>query len=163
MTAMQRHILFALATLACIGTATAADDAAAPLVITHASATPSAKGATPGNFTEGVRIDVLHAARAPGRASVNCVTFEPGARTVWHTHPAGQVLVVTAGAGRVQRAGAPVETVRPGDTVWIPPGVKHWHGAGATTGMTHLAVTETVDGKNVEWMEPVVDAPGAQR
>jgi quercetin dioxygenase-like cupin family protein len=85
------------------------------------------------------------------------VTFEPGARTAWHTHPLGQTLIVTAGAGLVQSWGGPVQEIRPGDVVWIPPGIKHWHGAAATTGMTHIAITETLDGKTVDWMEKVSD------
>jgi quercetin dioxygenase-like cupin family protein len=85
------------------------------------------------------------------------VTFEPGARSAWHTHPVGQVLVVTAGLGWVQREGGPVEEIRPGDVVWIPPGLKHWHGAAATTGMSHVALQEHVDGQAVEWMEKVAD------
>ena len=135
----------------------AADDTAVPLTITRAGTNASATGATPNNFTGSVRVDLLHAAKEPWRASAAYVTFEPGARTVWHTHPVGQTLVVTAGVGRVQRIGGPVETIRPGDVVWIPAGVKHWHGAGPTTGMTHLAITETLNGKNVEWLEPVTD------
>ena len=85
------------------------------------------------------------------------VTFEPGARTAWHTHPLGQTLIVTAGCGRVQRWGGPVEEIRPGDVVWIPPGEKHWHGAAATTAMTHIAIQEQLDGKVVDWMEQVSD------
>jgi quercetin dioxygenase-like cupin family protein len=135
----------------------AAEDTATPLTITRVGTHPSAKGATPNNFTGAVRVDLLHAAKEPWRASAAYVTFEPGARTVWHSHPVGQTLVVTAGVGRVQRFGGPVETIRPGDVVWIPAGVKHWHGAGPTTGLTHLAITETLNGKNVDWLEPVSD------
>jgi len=85
------------------------------------------------------------------------VTFEPGARTAWHTHPLGQTLIVTAGCGRVQRWGCPVEEIRPGDVVWFPPGEKHWHGAGPTTAMMHIAIQEALDGKVVDWMEKVSD------
>ncbi|RWG41292.1 MAG: cupin domain-containing protein, partial [Mesorhizobium sp.] len=99
--------------------------------------------------------DPLFQAPEPARVGGASVTFEPGARTAWHTHPLGQTLIVTAGLGRVQREGAPVEEIRPGDVVWIPPGVKHWHGASATTAMTHLAVQESLDGKPVEWLEKV--------
>jgi quercetin dioxygenase-like cupin family protein len=108
-------------------------------------------------FTGAVRIDTLFAASAPARAAANYVTFEPGARTVWHTHPLGQSLVVTAGCGRVQRWSGPIEEIRPGDVVWIPPGEKHWHGAAPTTAMTHLAIQENLDGKMVDWLEPVTD------
>jgi quercetin dioxygenase-like cupin family protein len=106
-------------------------------------------------FTGTVRIDPLVEPQLPARAVANSVTFEPGARTAWHTHPFGQTLIVTAGRGWAQRWGGPVEEIRPGDIVWIPPGEKHWHGATATTAMTHIAVQEKLDGKAVEWMEHV--------
>ncbi len=106
-------------------------------------------------FTGTVRIDPLFQASAPARAAGASVTFEPGARTAWHTHPLGQTLIVTAGCGRVQREGGPVEEVRPGDVVWFPPGEKHWHGAAPTTAMTHIAIQQALDGKVVEWMEHV--------
>ena len=93
----------------------------------------------------------------PARALGASVTFEPGARTAWHTHPLGQTLIVTAGCGRVQRWGGPIEEIRPGDVVWIPPGEKHWHGATPTTAMTHIAIQEQLDGKAVDWMEQVSD------
>ena len=118
---------------------------------------PSEKGSADW-FTGAVRLDRLIDAPAPARVAGSSVTFEPGARTVWHTHPLGQTLIVTAGCGRVQRWGGPVEEIRPGDVVWISPGEKHWHGAAATTGMTHFAVQEKLDGKMVDWMEPVSDA-----
>jgi quercetin dioxygenase-like cupin family protein len=104
-----------------------------------------------------VRIDPLFPAREPARAAGAGVTFEPGARTAWHTHPAGQTLVVTAGSGLVQQWGGRVQEIKPGDVVWIPPGQKHWHGATPTTGMTHIAIQEHVNGKVVEWMEKVSD------
>jgi quercetin dioxygenase-like cupin family protein len=94
---------------------------------------------------------------APSRMSGGNVTFEPGARSAWHTHPLGQVLVVTAGLGWVQREGGPVEEMRPGDVIWIPPGLRHWHGATATTGVTHIALSEALDGQAVDWMEQVSD------
>lgn len=94
---------------------------------------------------------------APARIGGATVTFEPGARTAWHSHPLGQTLIVTAGVGRVQQWGGPVQEIRPGDTVWIPPGVKHWHGASTTVGMSHIAFSEALDGKTVEWMEKVTD------
>jgi quercetin dioxygenase-like cupin family protein len=108
-------------------------------------------------FTGTVRIDPLFQAPAPARAAGASVTFEPGARAAWHTHPLGQTLIVTAGAGRVQRWGGPIEEIRPGDVIWIPPGEKHWHGAAPTTAMTHIAVHEFLDGNAVEWMEKVTD------
>src|SRR5438309_6058326 len=117
---------------------------------------PSAKGPSEW-FTGTVRIDPLFQVHDPARAAGASVTFEPGARTAWHTHPLGQTLIVTAGCGRVQRWGGPVEEVRPGDVIWFPPGEKHWHGAAPTTAMTHIAVQEGLDGKAVDWMEQVTD------
>ena len=108
-------------------------------------------------FTGTVRIDPLFPVRAPARAAGNTVTFEPGARTAWHTHPLGQTLIVTAGAGRVQREGCPIEEIHPGDVVWFEPGEKHWHGAAPSTAMTHIAVQESLDGKAVNWLEHVSD------
>jgi quercetin dioxygenase-like cupin family protein len=126
------------------------------LVIQRAGSQPSTKGPTD-RFTATVRVDPLFAARDPGRTSGGSVTFEPGARSAWHTHPLGQILIVTAGVGRVQQWDGPVQEIRPGDIVWIPPGVKHWHGAAPTTAMTHIAIQEHVDGKVVDWMEKVSD------
>jgi quercetin dioxygenase-like cupin family protein len=117
---------------------------------------PSGKGPADW-FTGTVRIDPLFQANAPARASAASVTFEPGARTAWHTHPLGQTLIVTAGCGWAQRAGGPIEEIRPGDVVWFPPGEKHWHGAAPTTAMTHIAIQEQLDGKVVDWMEKVSD------
>lgn len=109
-------------------------------------------------FTGTVRIDPLFLqAKEPARATGASVTFEPDARTAWHTHPLGQTLIITAGCGRVQRDGGPVEEIRPGDVVWFPPGEKHWHGAAPETSMTHIAVQETLEGKNVDWLEHVND------
>jgi quercetin dioxygenase-like cupin family protein len=108
-------------------------------------------------FTGTVRIDPLFQAHAPAHAAGASVTFEPGARTAWHTHPLGQTLIVTAGCGLVQRWGGPIEEIRPGAVVWFPPGEKHWHGAAPTTAMTHIAIQEQLDGKVVEWMEKVSD------
>jgi 4-carboxymuconolactone decarboxylase len=110
------------------------------------------------NFTGSVRVDPLFAPSAPARTSGSLVTFEPGARSAWHTHPLGQVLIVTAGTGRVQRWGDPVDEIRQGDVVWIPPGQKHWHGAGPDSSMAHIAIVEALEGKAVEWMEKVSDA-----
>ena len=108
-------------------------------------------------FTGTVRIDPLFPVTPPARAAGNAVTFEPGARTAWHTHPLGQVLIVTAGCGLAQRWGRPIEEIRPGDVVWFAPGEKHWHGATSTTAMTHIAITEKRDGQAVNWMEKVSD------
>jgi quercetin dioxygenase-like cupin family protein len=108
-------------------------------------------------FTGVVRIDPLFPVTAPARAAGNAVTFEPGARTAWHTHPLGQVLIITMGCGRAQREGGPIEEIRPGDVVVFAPGEKHWHGAAPTTAMTHIAIQEALDGKAVEWMEKVSD------
>jgi quercetin dioxygenase-like cupin family protein len=117
---------------------------------------PSARGPADW-FTGTVRIDPLFPPKAPARAAGNTVTFEPGARTAWHTHPLGQTLIITSGCGRVQREGGPVEEVHPGDVVWFPPGEKHWHGATPTTAMTHIAIQEGLDGKMVDWLEHVSD------
>jgi len=117
---------------------------------------PSGKGPA-GYFTGAVRIDPLFAAPAPARVSGASVTFEPGARTAWHTHPLGQTLIVTVGRGLAQRDGGPVEEIRPGDVVWFAPGEKHWHGAAPTTAMTHIAIAEAQSGKGVDWMEKVSD------
>ena len=108
-------------------------------------------------FTGTVRIDPLFDRTDPARVNGASVTFEPGARTAWHTHPLGQTLIVTSGCGWAQREGGPVEEIRPGDVVWFPPGVRHWHGATATTAMTHIAIQEKLDGKAVDWMEKVTD------
>ena len=109
-------------------------------------------------FTGKVRIDPLFPVNAPARAAGNAVTFDPGARTAWHTHPLGQILIVTFGHGFAQREGGPIEEIRPRDVVWFEPGEKHWHGASPTTTMTHFAIQESLDGKAVEWMEKVSDA-----
>ena len=125
--------------------------------IMRAGSRPSGLG--PGDwFTGAVRIDPLFGPPEPARVAGALVTFEPGARTAWHTHPLGQTLIVTAGCGRVQREGGPIEEVRPGDVVWFPPGQKHWHGATPTTAMSHIAIQERLDGKAVDWMEHVTDA-----
>lgn len=117
---------------------------------------PSAKGSADW-FTGSVRIDPHFRATDPGRTSASSVTFEPGARTAWHTHPLGQILIVTAGCGWVQQEGGPIEEIHPGDTVWFPPGVKHWHGATPSTALTHIAITESLDGVNADWLEKVSD------
>ena len=124
--------------------------------IKRAGSQPSGKGPAEW-FTGMVRIDPLFPAAAPARAAGNAVSFEPGARTAWHTHPLGQVLIVTAGYGRAQREGGPIEEIRPGDVVVFAPREKHWHGAAPTTAMTHIAIQESLDGKAVEWLEKVSD------
>lgn len=124
------------------------------VVVTRAGSQPSSTGSAD-NFTGAVRVDSRFQRNAPARIGGGIVTFEPGARTAWHTHPLGQTLIVTAGTGLVQHWDGPVQEIRLGDVVWIPPGVKHWHGAIASTGMTHIAIAEALDGKSVEWMEQV--------
>lgn len=107
------------------------------------------------NATGSARVDPLFKATEPSRATGSTITFDAGAREAWHSHPLGQALIVTAGVGWVQQAGGPKMEIKPGDVIWTPPGVKHWHGATATTGMTHIGIQEALDGKNVEWFEPV--------
>ncbi|MBY5444770.1 cupin domain-containing protein [Rhizobium leguminosarum] len=124
--------------------------------IKRSGSQPSAKGPAEW-FTGSVRVDPLFTATNPARAAGASVTFEPGARTAWHTHPLGQTLIVTSGCGRVQREGGPVEEIRAGDVVSFAPGERHWHGASPTTAMTHIAIQEQLDGKVVDWMEHVTD------
>ena len=124
--------------------------------IVRSGSQPSGKGPTAW-FSGTVRIDPLFQANAPARAGGAAVTFEPGARTAWHTHPFGQTLIVTAGLGRVQRWGGPIEEIRPGDVIWFEPGEKQWHGATSTTAMQHIAINESLDGKAVDWLEKVSD------
>jgi quercetin dioxygenase-like cupin family protein len=124
--------------------------------IKRSGSQPSSKGPAE-YFTGTVRVDSLFQAPNPARVVSASVTFEPGARTAWHTHPLGQTLIVTAGRGCVQRWGGPVEEIRPGDVVWIPPAEKHWHGASPTTAMTHIAIQEQLDGNTADWMEKVSD------
>jgi quercetin dioxygenase-like cupin family protein len=122
--------------------------------INRSGSQPSGKGPAE-YFTGNVRIDPLFQAPSPARVSLANVTFEPGARTAWHSHPLGQTLIVTAGSGRVQRWGGPIEEIHPGDVVWIPPDEKHWHGASPTTAMTHISIVEQIQGKAPDWMEKV--------
>lgn len=124
--------------------------------ITRNGSQPSSVGPSE-YFTGSVRIDSSFQRSSPARVAGAIVTFEPAARTAWHTHPLGQTLIVTSGLGRMQRMGGPIEEIRPGDVVWIEPGEKHWHGASPTTAMTHIAIQEQVDGTPVEWMEHVTD------
>jgi quercetin dioxygenase-like cupin family protein len=130
--------------------------------ITKVGSKPSGKGPEDW-FTGSVRIDSLFDPNAARRAAAASVTFEPGARTAWHTHPLGQTLIVMAGCGWVQREGGPVETIYPGDVVWFEPNEKHWHGATATNGMTHIAIQESLNGKVVDWMEKVTDEQYSKR
>src|SRR5438552_4163068 len=126
------------------------------MTVTRSGSQPSNKGSDQ-YFTGSVRVDPLFQPKAPSRVSGAYVSFEPGARSAWHTHPLGQTLIVTAGTGWVQQEGGAKQEVKPGDVIWTPPGVKHWHGAAATNAMTHIAVQESLDGRNVEWMEKVSD------
>jgi quercetin dioxygenase-like cupin family protein len=164
----RRHTLAATAGLAALSAANlAAAETPAPAVATTPRNTTmdiKRNGSRPSNigsadyFTGAVRIDPLFQAPEPARAAGASVTFEPGARTAWHTHPLGQTLIVTAGLGWAQREGGPVEEIHPGDVIWFPPGEKHWHGATPTTAMTHIAVQEALNGKVVDWMEQVSNA-----
>jgi quercetin dioxygenase-like cupin family protein len=124
--------------------------------IKKAGSQPSTKGPAE-YFTGTVRVDPLFTAPNPARAVGASVTFEPGARTAWHTHPLGQTLIITSGAGQAQRWGGPIEQIRPGDVIWFAPGEKHWHGATPTNAMTHTAIQEKLDGKTVDWLEKVSD------
>jgi quercetin dioxygenase-like cupin family protein len=150
-----------VATGAALAAATSANaqvaQPAAGIRITRSGSMPSRKGPAD-NFTGTVRVDSSFRGSDPARIGGGIVTFEPGARTAWHTHPLGQTLIVTAGHGWVQSEGGPKDEIRPGDIVWIPPGQKHWHGATATLGMTHIAISEALDRKTVDWMEQVSEA-----
>ena len=136
--------------------AIAQSNAAQAMTVTRNGTQASVKGPAQ-NFVGAVRVDPLFQPREGNRAAGAYVNFEPGARSAWHTHPAGQTLVVTAGTGWVQQEGGAKQEIKPGDVIWTPPGVKHWHGATASTGMTHLAINEQVSGKSVDWMEKVSD------
>lgn len=148
--------LFALGLAPAGQTQVPSSDGIQTVQITRNGSQPSQKGSTE-NFIGSVRVDPLFQANDPSRASGAYVTFESGARSAWHTHPRGQILIVTAGTGRVQHWGGSIEEIRQGDVVRIPPGVKHWHGASPTTPMTHIAIVEQLDGKSTEWMEKVSD------
>jgi len=156
----RRHLLAGAGGLAALGATPVAAEQAEPrsttMEIKRNGSQPSTKGLAD-YFTGTVRIDPLFQAPDPARATGGSVTFEPGARTAWHTHPLGQTLIVTSGLGWVQRWGGAVEEIRPGDVVWFPPGEKHWHGATPTTAMTHIAIQERLDGKVVDWLEKVSD------
>lgn len=152
--AMKLATMTAASLVLAASSASAQSDQA--ITVTRAGSQPSTAG-TAANFTGSVRVDDRFKGSGEARISGATVTFEPGARTAWHTHPLGQTLIVKQGLGLVQREGGRVEEMRPGDTVWIPPGVKHWHGASPSVGMSHIAFSEALDGKTVEWMEQVSD------
>jgi quercetin dioxygenase-like cupin family protein len=139
-----------------LATSTASAQSDQAITVTRAGSQPSTVGGAE-NFTGTVRVDSRFKGTGLARISGGTVTFEPGARTAWHTHPLGQTLIVTHGVGLVQHWDGDVQEIRSGDTVWIPPGVKHWHGAAPTSGMTHIAISEQLDGKSVDWLEKVSD------
>src|SRR5215218_1115284 len=145
-----------IATAVALGVFAAAPASAESTQISPNGSRPSAKGATQ-YFTGSVTVDPLYAANGSTSSMGGLVTFEPGARSAWHTHPAGQVLIVTSGTGWVQEEGGQKRETKPGDVIWTPPGVKHWHGATETNAMSHIAITNMVRGKNVEWLEYVND------
>lgn len=152
---MKRPLRHALLFAALVAQAAIADSDAMIEVVS--SSARSATRGPPVNFTGQVQVEQLFAAERGRHVSGGRVTFRSGARSVWHSHPAGQILIVTAGTGRIQQWGRAIQTIKAGDVVWIPPGVKHWHGAAPKTSMTHIAIQETVDGKAVDWMEHVRD------
>src|SRR5918994_3091467 len=149
----MKHLI---ATAMALGMFAAAPARAESTQISANGSRPSAKGAAQ-YFTGAVIVDPLYAANDSTSSTGGLVTFEPGARSAWHTHPAGQVLIVTFGTGWVQEDGGQKREIKPGDVIWTPPGVKHWHGATATNSMSHIAITNVVEGKNVDWMEQVSD------
>jgi quercetin dioxygenase-like cupin family protein len=149
----MRPIALALAACALLASSASAQSDQA-ITVTRVGAQPSTMGPAD-RFTGSVRVDSRFRASAPARVGGGLVTFDPGARSAWHVHPLGQTLIVTAGVGLVQSWDGPAQEIRPGDVVWIPPGVKHWHGATATNGMSHIAIAEALDGEAVEWMEQV--------
>jgi quercetin dioxygenase-like cupin family protein len=157
----RRHMIAATGGLVTTTIGAAAQTASATkntgmMEIKRSGSQPSRRGPAE-NFTGAVRVDPLFQAPEPARTTGGHVTFEPGARSAWHTHPLGQTLIVTSGLGWVQSAGGPIEEIRAGDVVWFPPGLKHWHGATPTTGMTHIAIQEALNGKTVDWLEKVSD------
>lgn len=149
-------IAISLCTLASVAQAQSPKDEGAIQIVR--SGARSARQAPTEHFTGSVRVDPLFQATAPARASGSLVTFQPGARTEWHSHPLGQILIMTAGTGRVQRWGDPVDEIHQGDVAWIPPGQKHWHGAAPNSSMAHIGIVEQLDGKAVDWKEKVSDA-----
>lgn len=155
-TAVLLSLSLVVSTVAFAGQVLAADEAKKSQTITRAGSQPSVKGSSE-YFTGNVRVDPLFPAKDAAPFSGAYVTFEPGARSAWHIHPTGQHLIVTAGVGRTGEWGGRVEEIKTGDVIWCSPTVKHWHGASPTTAMTHIAITGTLNGKNVEWMEKVTD------
>ncbi|MEF3134085.1 cupin domain-containing protein [Rhizobium sp. 268] len=155
MTEKKLIVASAMAAVAFVSTSSAFANEA--ITITHAGSQPAIAGA-PDKFTGSVRVEDNFKATAPATVGGATVTFEPGARTAWHSHPLGQTLIVTSGVGVVQMWEGRQQEIRSGDTVWIPPGVKHWHGASPSNGMTHIAFSESLDGKSVDWLELVTDA-----
>jgi quercetin dioxygenase-like cupin family protein len=153
---MKRPLRHALLVAALVSQAAIADSEA--MIIVVSSSTRSVTLGTAEKFTGQVKVEQLFAADRGRRLSGGSVTFKPGARSAWHSHPAGQILIVTAGIGRIQQWGRAIQIIKAGDVVWIPPGIKHWHGAAPKTSMTHIALQEAVDGKAVDWMEHVSDA-----
>lgn len=153
----MRSICAALIALTLATQAQAQLSGSRSMEIQRNGARPSVKGPAQ-NFTGTVRIDTPFQAKAPARAGGAFVTFEAGARSNWHTHPLGQTLIVTSGLGWTQCEGGPIVEIRPGDVIWCPPNHKHWHGATATTAMTHIAIAESLEGRAVDWLEPVTDA-----
>src|SRR5688500_252490 len=149
----MKHII---ATVAALGVFAAAPASAESMQVSPNGSRPSAKGAAQ-YFTGAVIVEPLYAANDSTSSSGGLVTFEPGARSAWHTHPGGQYLIVTSGTGWVQEEGGRKREIKPGDVIWTPPGVRHWHGATATNAMSHIAITNVINGKNVEWMEHVTD------
>jgi len=160
----MKPLALAFALTASVGSAAAQTDAGAPplRIVSADRQTPTI--GPPAQFTGHVLVDRPFRAEAPARTGGAFVSFQPGAHTAWHSHPLGQTLIVTEGAGLVQRWAGPIQPIKPGDVIWIPPGVKHWHGAQPQSGMTHVAIAEQLDGKSVEWLEHVADAqyPTAQ-
>mgnify|MGYP003382702970 CR=1 FL=1 len=148
--------LAAATVVAALSASAAMAQSTSAITVTRPGSQPSTIGPAE-NFTGSVRVDSRFQGTAPARIGGGTVTFAPGARTAWHTHPLGQTLIVTAGVGLVQEWGGRVQEIRPGDVIWIPPGVKHWHGATADNGMSHIAIAEALDGRSVEWMEKVTD------
>ncbi len=165
MSAIGRAFAIALIASLSIAPASAQQQRASSMEITRNGSQPSSAG-SPDNFTGRVRVDSPFQRAEPSRLTGATVTFEPGARSNWHTHPLGQTLIVTTGTGWTQCDGGPIVEIRAGDIIWCPPGHKHWHGATPTTAMTHIALQEALDGKVIDWMEPVTDAqylPGPPR
>ncbi len=158
---MFKHLLGCL-TCAAIAHGAAAEPVSKGQKISRAGSSAASAGPA-AYFTGSVQVESVFPANDDINASGGLVTFEPGSRSAWHTHPAGQHLIVTAGVGLTQEWGQPVQEIRAGDVIWCPPGVKHWHGAAPSTGMSHLAVTGTVEGKNVNWLEKVSDEQYASR